>query len=1842
MKKIILGLLLLLCSFTAFSQSFSNGFEEATFPPSTPGSWLVIDNGIGTVQSWAETNLAAQVNSGLKAAVIEREILPVGTTTQDWLVTQRFTVPANGQLRFFTRLGFIGNNGTTFEIKASTDALQSNQAAFTTNLATYTEPTLVATYNVYEEKIINFPAALIGQQVYVAFVRVFNRTTSAIQGDRWLIDDVKVQERCLDPTVLSVGTITPTTAVLSWINNGSATQWEIEAIPASSTPTGVGVPASTNPFTATGLLPGTQYVFYVRALCANNIQSAWVGPFNFLTKPAGSICSVPINITSLPYSTSSNINLYGDEVDTIQGTSCVAGATNYLQGDEVFYTYTPTATGLISISMTPTGNNSSLFVYNGCANFPSTCVAGVANTNGTIRVINNLAVTAGQTYVIVISSSSTTPVASIPYTLIIQNETCNKPAALAVSNIGTTTVDLSWSNPTAATAWEYAIQPVGSTIPSGAGLPANTNTNFQATGLTAATAYQYWVRSDCGGGIFSAWAGPFLFNTSICEASQRCNYTFRLTDLAAGWEGALMEVRQNGVVVATLGSTFITGTGPINITVPLCETLPFQLFWTTSGSFPGEVGISIINNFNQTLYTKNPGTGTASTTVPLYSGSFSCSVAACLPVTALTATNPTTFTATIGWTPDVGNATGPWSVYIVPTGTPAPTATTSPTFTGVTTNPFIATGLTQLTSYQVYVRNDCTVSSTTSAWTGPANVTTLPTCPKPINLNFSSPDLTQVTLGWTEAGTATQWEVFILPPGSPVPAPGAGVIVNGTPTYVATGLTPATNYIYYVRAICSPTDSSVISGPLPFRTAICAAVNQCNFRFTMRDQSSNTWSGNTISIFQNGILVTTLTGPANGVASVVQFVPLCTNLPFEVVWNAGGTLPAEVSLSIANQLLVTLYNKNFGIGTQNSTLYTGLVECATLPCVKPTTLGANTITQNSANLTWVQPAPAPGVASGWQIVVQDATLGYPSGAGVTTGASPYPATSLIPGTVYEFYVRANCGSTDGFSNWSGPFKFTTKPGNDECASATNVIVNDDALCSNFVIGSLFGATGSLPVTTCPGTADDDIWFKFTATSVKHYINIFDEIGSVTDLNVVVYSGTCTSLVQQSCQVGNAENESILTGLTVGQTYYVRIYTATATPGQTVTFKLCIGTVSTCETAEATCSDPTNPFIFANTVGVASEGSQSCLGTNPNPTYYYMSILSPGQLIFEISQYTGFDANGNPIDPTPPGQLDVDFIAWGPFTSNTAACGNLTTANQVGCSYSASQIENFTINNAQVGQVYVFLITNFESLPGFIKFTQTNQTIPATPGVGATDCSLVCNVNLGNDQNVCGVSSVLLDSNLINPLATYKWYRNGVLIPSAIAQTYTATQSGTYKCVGTCGPNDVEDTVVVNIGPNVFVADQPDYKLCDDATNNGIEAFNLNTITPNVLLGLTTGFTYNVTYHNTESNALLGINTINLGSPLNSITRTIYIRVTCVESPQCNSVVPLNLVVKKLPLGTLTSSDADNTICSNETATLTYNPSNFVANTATYVWTRNGVAIPTAITNQYTPTATGTYGVVATLNGCSSSLSSLLFTINKVPEFTLTNSNPIKCINETSIISVVPVTTTFNIGDPTVSYTWKLDGVALPNTTSSITVTANGVYSVIVSNLGCSSISKQVTVTLDTADIAIAMAGECSGGKFIITATPVNGSYLANSVDYKWTNASGTVVGSNQNTFDATQYVIDNPGISLPAAFTVKVTTKPDGCTDTQEYIVQNASCIIQKGLSPNGDGDNDTFDLRGLDVKELTMFNRYGGKIFSQENYKNEWHGQNSKSENSPVGTYYYVIELRNGEIKTGWIYLNR
>ncbi len=89
-----------------------------------------------------------------------------------------------------------------------------------------------------------------------------------------------------------------------------------------------------------------------------------------------------------------------------------------------------------------------------------------------------------------------------------------------VTNITTTAADLGWTENGSATQWNVEVGLPGFTPGTGAEVVAVTGTTdnpWNATGLTASTAYDFYVQADCGGGDFSTWVGPFTFTTA-CDA----------------------------------------------------------------------------------------------------------------------------------------------------------------------------------------------------------------------------------------------------------------------------------------------------------------------------------------------------------------------------------------------------------------------------------------------------------------------------------------------------------------------------------------------------------------------------------------------------------------------------------------------------------------------------------------------------------------------------------------------------------------------------------------------------------------------------------------------------------------------------------------------------------------------------------------------------------------------------------------------------------------------------------------------------------------------------------------------------------------------------------------------------------------------------------------------------------------------------------------------------------------------------------------------------------------------------------------------------------------------------
>ena len=215
------------------------------------------------------------------------------------------------------------------------------------------------------------------------------------------------------------------------------------------------------------------------------------------------------------------------------------------------------------------------------------------------------------------------------------------------------------------------------------------------------------------------------------------------------------------------------------------------------------------------------------------------------------------------------------------------------------------------------------------------------------------------------------------------------------------------------------------------------------------------------------------------------------------------------------------------------------------------------------------------------------------------------------------------------------------PINDECSGAIAVSINSDLTCSNTTPGTITAATASpVDTVTCGGSEDDDVWFSFVATQSTHRISLINIQGTTTDLYHSVWTGGCNNIyfVAGSC---SDPNISQLSGLTIGQTYYIRVYSFTIITGQIVNFDICISSPPTATPPNDNC-DTGQPLTVGNVFN-----SNPIMGTNlsatysnpPNPgcgfytsndVWYTVSVPNSGNITIETGPVTGSNLTNTAI------------------------------------------------------------------------------------------------------------------------------------------------------------------------------------------------------------------------------------------------------------------------------------------------------------------------------------------------------------------------------------------------------------------------------------------------------------------------------------------------------------------------------------------------------------------------------------------------------------------------------------
>jgi gliding motility-associated-like protein len=563
--------------------------------------------------------------------------------------------------------------------------------------------------------------------------------------------------------------------------------------------------------------------------------------------------------------------------------------------------------------------------------------------------------------------------------------------------------------------------------------------------------------------------------------------------------------------------------------------------------------------------------------------------------------------------------------------------------------------------------------------------------------------------------------------------------------------------------------------------------------------------------------------------------------------------------------------------------------------------------------------------------------------------------------------------------------------------------------------------------------------------------------------------------------------------------------------------------STCQNADPFCSG--SGAVFPNTssgVTAQSGPSYGCLSTRPNPAWYYMQIGISGPIELTISQTSTATGNG----------IDVDFIIWGPYSSLTNICTSLTgsctsshncSGNIVDCSYSTAAVEIANIPNAQVGEFYMVLITNFNGSPGTINFSQTG-------GTGATDCSVLfpCYAFAGNDTAICVGQSITLGE---VPAATgngnisYSWTPSQGLNDTTIANpTATPTQTTTYFLTmvddSLCTATDSIIVTIYNPIANAGVDDtltcaNPTLNLDGSASTSGL--YNWTSIGGSVISGGTTT------------------------SPLVGQTGLYVLEVNefgCLDTDTVEIFQDATLPI--------VDAGTDTTItCLIDTIQL----NGFVSgNNLVYYWTG-----PTIISGDSTLTpiinGVGTYVLTAidTVNSCQMSNTINVLDGTNLPVVTAGSNASITCLAPTLNLNGTGSET-----GSTITYEWTtLDGTILTGVDSIIATTSSaGTYTLTVFNSfnSCSS-SSNVVISLNNAPpIASAGADTTLNCSTIGTGVPIDGtgSQAGMNITYQWTTPNGNiVVGASSN------YAL----VNAAGTYIITVRNTANGCVSTDTVLV---------------------------------------------------------------------------------------
>jgi len=204
----------------------------------------------------------------------------------------------------------------------------------------------------------------------------------------------------------------------------------------------------------------------------------------------------------------------------------------------------------------------------------------------------------------------------------------------------------------------------------------------------------------------------------------------------------------------------------------------------------------------------------------------------------------------------------------------------------------------------------------------------------------------------------------------------------------------------------------------------------------------------------------------------------------------------------------------------------------------------------------------------------------------------------------------------------------------------------------------------------------------------------------------------------------------------------------------------------------------------------------------------------------------------------------------------------------------------------------------------------------------------------------------------------------------------------------------------------------------------------------------------------------------------------------------------------------------------------------------------------------------------------------------------------------------------------VSYNNGTVGWSTGQNSDQITVSASGNYkATVTSTAGCISDASINVQFFPNPILNLPNPGVCVQAHKTATITAPSGM-----TSYVWNGQPG-----------AQTYIADHPQM---VTLTI---TDANGCQATQGIQVADEcpDTVIPNAFTPNGDGINDTWDIKGLEYDPTALvriFTRYGQQIYESKGYTKPWDGTD-RGKQLPSGTYYYIINVKNNtQTYSGWV----